>query len=145
MYTWKQLVPWLSWHSWEEIRAYSCWWNFFLFFLYSGNTLANFQESGNCLHTNDILPQAGITNNMSGCCYVILLRLQNYVVTWEKNTGTVDSRYLAPVGSQNSRARVKWFSRYLALWREGPNSRLPGSESHTVTSAPLKLKQYVER
>ena len=24
---------------------------------------------------------------------------------------TVDSRYLAPVGSQNSRARVKWFSR----------------------------------
>ena len=29
--------------------------------------------------------------------------------------------------------------------REGPNSRLPGSESHTVTSAPLKPKQYVER
>ena len=28
---------------------------------------------------------------------------------------TVDSRYLALVGSQNSRARVKWFSRYLAL------------------------------
>ena len=28
--------------------------------------------------------------------------------------GTVYSRYLAPVGSQNSRARVKWFSRYLA-------------------------------
>ena len=58
---------------------------------------------------------------------------------------TVDSRYLAPVGSQNSRARVKWFSRYLALSREGPNSRLPESESHTVTSAPLKPKQYVER
>ena len=58
---------------------------------------------------------------------------------------TVDSHYLAPVGSQNSRARVKWFSRYLALLRERPNSRLPGSESHTVTSAPLKPKQYVER
>ena len=27
----------------------------------------------------------------------------------------------------------------------GPNSGLPGSESHTVTSAPLKPKQYVER
>ena len=32
-----------------------------------------------------------------------------------------------PVGSQNSRARVKWFSRYLALSREGPNSRLAKS------------------
>ena len=38
---------------------------------------------------------------------------------------TVDSRYLASFGGQNSRARVKWFSRYLALSREGPNSRLP--------------------
>ena len=37
---------------------------------------------------------------------------------------TVDSRYLAPVGSQNSRARVKWFSRYLALSREGHDSRI---------------------
>ena len=27
---------------------------------------------------------------------------------------TVDSRYLAPVGSQNWRARVKWFSRFRA-------------------------------
>ena len=43
---------------------------------------------------------------------------------------TVDSRYLAPVGSQNLRARVKWFSRYLALSREGHNSRLPGSQTH---------------
>ena len=38
--------------------------------------------------------------------------------------GTVDSRYLPPVGSQNSRARVKWFSRYLALSREGHDSRI---------------------
>ena len=38
---------------------------------------------------------------------------------------TVDSRYLAPFGGQNSRARVKGFSRYFALSREGPNSRLP--------------------
>ena len=37
---------------------------------------------------------------------------------------TVDSRYLALVGSQNSRARVKWFSRYLALSREGHDSRI---------------------
>ena len=59
--------------------------------------------------------------------------------------GTVDSRYLASVGSQNSWARVKWFSRYLALSREGPNSRLARSQSHILTSAPLKPKQYVER
>ena len=37
---------------------------------------------------------------------------------------TVDSRYLAPVGSQNSRARVKWFSRYLALSCEDHDSRI---------------------
>ena len=35
---------------------------------------------------------------------------------------TVHSRYLALVGSQNSRARVKWFSRYLA--RQGADSRI---------------------
>ena len=29
--------------------------------------------------------------------------------------------------------------------REGPNSRLAGSQSHILTSAPLKPKQYVER
>ena len=37
---------------------------------------------------------------------------------------TVDSRYLALVGSQNSGARVKWFSRYLALSREGADSQI---------------------
>ena len=50
---------------------------------------------------------------------------------------TVNSPYLAPVGSQNSRAWVKWSS--------GPNSQSAGSQSHTVTSALLKPKQYVER
>ena len=40
---------------------------------------------------------------------------------------TVDSRYLALVGSQNSRARVKWFSRYLARRRRLANS---GSQTH---------------
>ena len=44
---------------------------------------------------------------------------------------TVDSRYLAPVGSQNSRARVKWFSRYLALSREGHHSRIQ-DHRHTL-------------
>ena len=58
---------------------------------------------------------------------------------------TIDSRYLAPVESQNSRARVKWFSRYLARKHEGPNTRLAGSQSHILTSAPLKPKQYAER
>ena len=40
---------------------------------------------------------------------------------------TVDSHYLAPVGSQNSRARVKWLSRAKATTREfgitDPHSR----------------------
>ena len=51
---------------------------------------------------------------------------------WDINLklGTVDSRYLAPVGSQNLRAPVKWFSRYLALSREGHDSRLPVSQTH---------------
>ena len=39
---------------------------------------------------------------------------QNLPITPEILNSTVDSRYLAPVGSQNLRARVKWFSRYLA-------------------------------
>ena len=80
---------------------------------------------------------------------------------------TVDSRYLAPVGSQNSRARVRWFSRYLALSREGHDSRIQdhrptlpaagvynsnsmlsdntGSQTHTPSGRRLQLKQYVER
>ena len=33
-------------------------------------------------------------------------------------------------GSQNLRARVKWFSRYLALSREGHDSQLAGSQTH---------------
>ena len=40
---------------------------------------------------------------------------------------TVDSRYLALVGSQNLRARVKWFSRYVARRRRLANSR---SQTH---------------
>ena len=47
---------------------------------------------------------------------------------------TVDSRYLAPVGSQNSRARVKWFSRYLALSRERPRLANSGSLSNSMLS-----------
>ena len=39
-------------------------------------------------------------------------------------------RYRAPIGSQNSRARVKWFSRYLTLLREGLDLRLAGSQTH---------------
>ena len=62
----KQLAPWLCWHSWEEIWACSCWKFFFSFFLYSGNTLANFQESGNCLHTSDIL-----INRVSGFAILV--------------------------------------------------------------------------
>ena len=51
-------------------------------------------------------------------------QLTPYFVKCILLTNTVDSRYLAPVGSQNSRARVKWFSRYLALSREGHDSRI---------------------
>ena len=56
----------------------------------------------------------------------------------------VDSRYLAPVGSQNSRARVKWFSRYLALSREGHDSRIQDHRP-THSQAFTTRKQYVER
>ena len=65
-------------------------------------------------------------------------------------SNTVDSRYLAPVGSQNSRARVKWFSRYLALSREGHDSRiqdhrptLPGVyNSQTVCWAIIEVLTF---
>ena len=69
-------------------------------------------------------------------------RFKNFIgVTMTETclTNTVDSRYLPPVGSQNSRARVKWFSRYFALSREGHDSRI---QDHRPT---LPLKQYVER
>ena len=67
-----------------------------------------------------------------------------------ENGITVDSRYLAPVGSQNSRARVKWFSRYLALSREGHDSRiqdhrpaLPGVyNSQTVCWAIIEVLTF---
>ena len=69
-----------------------------------------------------------------------------------KMTGadTVDSLYLAPVGSQSSRARVKWFSRYLALSREGHDSRiqdhrpiLPGVyNSQTVCWAIIEVLTF---
>ena len=60
------------------------------------------------------------------------------------------SRYLAPVGSQNSQARVKWFSRYLALSREGHDSRiqdhrptLPGVyNSQTVCWAIIEVLTF---
>ena len=48
-------------------------------------------------------------------------------------------------GAKIPLGRVKWFSRYLKLSREGPNSWLAGSQSHTVMSVPLKPKHYVER
>ena len=51
------------------------------------------------------------------------ISLENRRYTQISFACTVDSRYLAPVGSQNLRARVKWFSR-------GHNSRLPGSQTH---------------
>ena len=54
---------------------------------------------------------------------------------------TVDSRYLAPVGSQNSPARVKWFSRSVARRPRLANS---GPQTHTPRRLPT-LKQYVER
>ena len=65
---------------------------------------------------------------------------------------TVDSRYLALVGSQNSRARVKWFSRYLALSRECADSRiqdhrptLPGVyKSQTVCWAIIEVLTFPE-
>ena len=60
----------------------------------------------------------GLKKNI--CKFLSLIKTHQLLVC-----NTVDSRYLAPFGGQNSRARVKWFSRYLALSHEGPNSRLP--------------------
>ena len=103
-----------------------------------------------CARPAVLLGLWSITSSLCGKFYVP--RLHKLIKWFADNdvphrnlTCTVDSRYLAPVGSQNSRAQVKGFCRYLALLCEGPNSWLPGSESHTVTSAPLKPKQYVER
>ena len=62
-------------------------------------------------------------NSMKALYILILQSLQG-------KFDTVDSRYLAPVGSQNSRARVEWFSRYLALSREGHDSRI---QDHRLT------------
>ena len=59
---------------------------------------------------------------------------------------TVDSRYLAPVGSQSSRVRVKWFSRYLTLSHEGHDSRIQDHDPHSQAFTMFTtLKQYVER
>ena len=52
---------------------------------------------------------------------------------------TVDSRNLVPIGNQNLRVRVKWFSRYLPLLCEGPNARLVGSQSHTHLLNPNSM------
>ena len=49
---------------------------------------------------------------------------------------TVDSRYLVPVGSQNSRAQVRWLSHYLALPRECHDSRI---QDHRPTLRHLQL------
>ena len=79
----------------------------------------------------------------------------------------MDSRYLAPVGSQNSRARVKWFSRYLVrakaqtrdlqdhspiFWRLhllNPNSMLSDNEctyiSQTRNSADIAITPATNR
>ena len=51
-----------------------------------------------------------------------------------QDCSTDDSRYLAPVGSQNSRARVKWFSRYVAR-----RPLLANSWSQTHTHRRLQL------
>ena len=47
---------------------------------------------------------------------------------------TVDSRYLALVGSQNSRARVKWLSRAVARRRRLANSGSPYPHSQAFTT-----------
>ena len=54
---------------------------------------------------------------------------------------TVESRYLPPVGSQNSRVQVKWFSRYLAS-AKATTRDLQDQQAHTLASTTLK--QYVE-
>ena len=75
-----------------------------------------------------------------------------FLFYWWYMIHTVDSSYLAPVGSQNSRARVKWFSRYLALSRKGHDSRiqdhrptLPGVyNSQTVCWAIIEVLTFLD-
>ena len=58
---------------------------------------------------------------------------------------TVDSRYLARLGAK-IRERELSGSPVISHFRAKAQTRdFHGSESHTVTSAPLITKQYVER
>ena len=58
------------------------------------------------------------------------------------NEYTVDSVISRQLGA---RIRERELSGSPVILRGGPNSQLAGSQSHTVRSAPLKPKQYVER
>ena len=58
------------------------------------------------------------------------------------NEYTVNSVISRQLGA---RIRERELSGSPVILREGPNSRLAGSQSHTVMSAPLKPKQYVEQ
>ena len=55
---------------------------------------------------------------------------------------TVDSRYLMLVGAK---IRELSGSPIISAFPQKPNSRVAGSQSHSVTSAPLKPRQYGER
>ena len=64
---------------------------------------------------------------------------RNFIVTLAVQSTPIISRQLG------AKIRERELSGSPVISREGPNSRLAGSQSHILTSAPLKPKQYVER
>ena len=117
---------------------------------YSPQTLNSGQNRRFCEPCDLEILQITLKNNRASLlCYFKLC--VSFRTNWCIQIGdTVDSRYLAPVGSQNSRARVKWVSRYLALSREGHDSRiqdhrpaLPGVyNSQTVCWAIIEVLTF---
>ena len=76
--------------------------------------------------------------------FCLSLNVLNAVFLLEAcKTSTVNSRYLALDGSQNSRARVKWFSRYLALSRiQDHRPTLPGVYNSQVCWAIIEVLTF---
>ena len=88
-------------------------------------------------HLNQKQESISISNYQNLCyghfAFIIIFSIT--FVIWHTTYGnTVDSYYLAPVGSQYSWGQLKLFSHYLARSCEGQDSQLAGSQTYTVES-----------
>ena len=101
------------------------WWPFYssLNVFNAGVSRKSSYQAGPLLYTNT----AKFMNNASKWNMVVLVDFRGY-------HSTVDSRYLASVGGQNSRARVKWFSRYFARRPKLATSRIRVPHCDVCTS-----------